>query len=51
MVGLDLLNQLDDRLRRLLQPGSYVGPEGEEANYPQQRAWWLYGLPEGADQV
>lgn len=37
------LAQLDQQLRAMWQSGGYVGPRGEEALYPPQRAWWLYG--------
>ena len=43
------LADLDARLRRMLQGSRYVGPQGEEARYPRDQAWWLYGrLAEGA---
>ena len=39
------LAELDVRLRGLLTPSDYAGPHGEQARYPRDRAWWLYGKP------
>lgn len=39
------LTSLDDRLKEMMEPGDYVGPAGEQALYPRDKAWWLYGEP------
>jgi hypothetical protein len=36
---------LDARLRAMWKPGPYIGPAVREADYPPDRAWWLYGRP------
>lgn len=46
---LGLLGDLDARLRGMMQPGGYVGPQGEERRYPARDAWWLYGTPASLD--
>jgi hypothetical protein len=37
------LNELDGRLRGMMQGTAYVGPRDEKAHYPTSQAWWLYG--------
>jgi len=44
------LDELDARLKGMMQSGDYVGPAGEQAHYPRQEAWWLYGAPEGGEE-
>jgi hypothetical protein len=39
------LADLDARLRAMWQPGPFIGPAGRAADYPPDRAWWLYGRP------
>ncbi len=41
------LGGLDARLKGMMRPGGYVGPAGEQAHYPKNQAWWLYGKPAG----
>lgn len=43
------LGALDARLKGMIRPGGYVGPAGEQAHYPRQDAWWLYGEPEAGN--
>jgi hypothetical protein len=43
------LGQLDERLRKMMRGSGYVGPGGEQAHYPQDAAWWLYGQPKSDD--
>lgn len=51
--GVDLaspaarLTELDTRLRSMFAHGPYSGPSGEEARYPADAFWWLYGRPSG----
>lgn len=42
------LNELDERLRRMLRTGSFVGPRDQAGRYSPQQAWWLYGRPREA---
>ncbi|MCS6844689.1 MAG: hypothetical protein NZ528_10285 [Caldilineales bacterium] len=44
------LAQLDRRLQAMFQRGAYIGPREEQARYPADRAWWLYGRLKDTDE-
>lgn len=41
------LGTQDARLKGMIRAGGFVGPAGEQARYPRNEAWWLYGEPKG----
>ena len=45
------LGTLDARLKGMMGPGGYMGPAGEQAHYPKNQAWWLYGKPTGKNDA
>lgn len=39
--------ELDQRLRAMFTPGTYIGPAEERSERDEATYWWLYGRPRG----